>query len=311
MAKTVVEQRESIGAATAAPLRHRSLYRKDRIYGYLLLLPAAVLYGVLVIGPVAQSFVLSLHAWDGFSHQRTFVGLANYTAVLNSARFWHAFANNIIWSLLSIIPIFVGLVLAVLLYQEKIVGNAFFRVCFLLPFTLSQVITGIIWRWIYHPDWGTVNTVLRALGLDGLTRAWLAEPGTALIAANLVGAWTWFGFCMVIFLAGLQAIPNELYEAARIDGASRTQLFAKITIPLLGTYTRMIAIITVIFSFKVFDLVYVMTRGGPFNSSEVLGLVIYIEGFNHYRIGPASAMAIVLTFIVFVLSAASTLGRQR
>lgn len=292
------------------PGRHRSLYRKDRLYGYLLLVPAAALYGLLVIGPVVQSVVLSLHAWDGFSPDRTFVGLANYVTAINSPRFWRAFLNNMIWSGLSIIPIFIGLVLAVILYQEKVIGNTFFRISFLLPFTLSQVITGIIWRWIYHPEWGTVNTILRGIGLEGWATAWLAEPGTALIAVNLVGGWTWFGFCMVIFLAGLQAIPNELYEAARIDGASRPQLFRRITLPLLQTYTRMIAIITVIFSFKVFDLVYVMTRGGPFGSSEVLGLVIYIEGFNHYRIGPASAMAILLTFIVFLISAATTRARE-
>lgn len=297
-----IDRQQGGANARRSPSKRGALHREGRIYGYLLLLPAVVLYGLLVFVPILQSVVLSFQDWDGFSPQRNFVGFENYADVLSSSRFWRAFLNNVIWSALSIIPIALGLVLAVVLYMNKIWGSTFFRVSFLLPFTLSGVITGIIWSWIYNPNWGTVNGILRALGLDGLTRAWLAEPGFSLVAANLVGGWTWFGFCMVIFLAGLQSIPNELYDAARIDGASSTQLFTRITVPLLSSYIRMLSIVTVIFSFKVFDLVFVMTRGGPFQTSEVLGLVIYLQGFNQYKLGPATATGVLLTIIVFAIS---------
>ncbi len=278
------------------------IHTEGRIYGYLLLLPAVALYTLLVVWPIIHSIVLSFQDWNGFAPDRNWVGFQNYTDALQNVRFWRAFLNNLIWGALSVIPVGIGLVIAVVLYMNKIWGSAFFRVSFLLPFTLSGVLTGIIWGWIYNPEWGTINTILRGLGLDALARPWLAEPGISLIAANLVGGWTWFGFCMVIFLAGLQSIPDEIYDAAKIDGASSFQLFTRITVPLLGTYVRMLTIVTIIFSFKVFDLIFVMTQGGPFQTSEVLGFVIYQFAFTQWKIGLASAIGIILTIIVLLAS---------
>ncbi len=279
-----------------------SVFSDHRIDGVLMLLPGLLIYAAFVLAPILQTFLLSLQNWDGISPNRSWAGLDNYSFILRSGRFWHAFLNNVIWAALSIIPMTLGLILAVVLYQGRVRGSVFFRVCFLLPFTLSQVIVAIVWAWIYQPEWGTVNVILRSVGLDELARSWLSNPNTALIAMNMVGSWTWFGFCMVIFLAGLQTISSEIYDAARVDGATPLQTFCHITIPMLRSHIRMLAIVTLIFSFKVFDLVFVMTKGGPFQSSEVLGLLIYLQGFSLYKIGQASATAVILTVLVFLIS---------
>jgi len=282
-------------------LFRKSIWRKERIYGYIFLLPAIILYASLVLGPIIQSFLLSLYEWDGLSQQKIFVGLRNYSDLIISSQFWHALLNNVIWAALSIIPIVLGLLLAIIVYQRKIIANTFFRVCFLFPYIMSQVITGVIWGWIYHPEWGTVNMLLRLVGLEKWAIPWLANPKIALIAVSLVGGWTWYGFCMIIFLAGLQSISESTYEAAKIDGASKVQLFRYITVPLLRTYLTTLTIITLMFSFKVFDLVYIMTKGGPYNSSETVGLLIYKQAFKMRNVGSASAIAIFLTLVVSLI----------
>jgi len=274
---------------------------KERIYGYIFLLPSIILYTIFVLEPIIQSFLLSLKEWDGLSQQKTFVGLQNYADLITSSQFWNAFLNNTIWAALSIIPIALGFLLAIIVYQRKIIANTVFRVCFLFPFIMSQVITGVIWGWIYNPEWGTVNKLLQLVGLEKLVTPWLSNPNTVLIAVNLVGGWTWYGFCMIIFLAGLQSISGSVYEAARIDGASEVQILYYITIPLLRNHLKTLTIITLMFSFKVFDLVYVMTRGGPYNSSEVVGLLIYKEAFINRNIGSASAIAIFLILLVSLI----------
>ncbi len=292
-------------AAHPSARRERSLAAflgSERLDAGAMILPGLVLYAALVIVPVFQTVMLSFQNWDGIAANRDFIGFANYAAVIGSSRFWRAFGNNVLWAALSVLPLVLGLVLATILVQGRIWGSTFFRVCFVLPFTLSQVIVAVIWTWIYQPEWGTVNTLLSLAGLDGLTRSWLSDPDTALIAMNLVGSWTWFGFCMVIFMAGLQSIPGEIYDAADVDGASGLQKFFYLTVPMLRSQIRMLAIVTLIFSFKVFDLVFVMTKGGPFQSSEVLGLLIYLQGFTLYKIGYASATALVLTVLVFSIS---------
>lgn len=280
----------------------RSALASHRIDAGVMVIPGLALYAALVIAPIFQTVLLSFQDWDGISASRNFIGLQNYLAVLQSARFWRAFGNNVLWAALSVLPLVLGLVLAAILVQGRIWGSTFFRICFVLPFTLSQVIVAVIWGWIYQPDWGTVNTLLRGAGLDELARSWLSDPATALTAMNLVGSWTWFGFCMVIFMAGLQSIPTEIYDAADVDGANSVQKFFYLTVPILRPQIRMLSIVTLIFSFKVFDLVFVMTKGGPFQSSEVLGLLIYLQGFSLYKVGYASATAVVLTILVFIIS---------
>ena len=278
----------------------KSLWRSERIFGYLLLIPAIALYTLLVVSPIARTIILSLHRWNGFDPVKTYVGLSNFIEGFSNLRLARAYWNNVVWSVLSVIPIVLGLILAVLLYQKRLIGRTFLRVCYFLPHTLSLVITGIIWRWIYHPGWGALNKALSWIGLKHLTRAWLGDPSTVLVALVSVGSWTYFGFCMVIFLSALQSIPVETYDAAKVDGATNIQQFFYITIPQLRNQITMLIILTTIWSFKVFALVLVMTRGTPYGKSEVMGFLVYVQAFQLQRVGQAAATSIVLAITIII-----------
>ncbi|MBI3962322.1 MAG: sugar ABC transporter permease [Deinococcus sp.] len=177
-------------------------------------------------------------------------------------------------------------------------GQIVFRVSFFLPAVLSLVIVGIIWGWVYNPLFGLLNSTLRALGLESWTRGWLGEPGWALAAIILAGAWTYFGFCMVVFLAALQGVDRSLYEAAVIDGASRPQVFWHITLPSIRGVITLMMVNSLVGSFKVFDIVYVMTAGGPFHNTDVIGTYMYTRAFRQSLVGYSASMAVVLTVVV-------------
>ena len=217
------------------------------------------IYITIVIVPLLSSFFYSFTDWNGFRHDYNWVGFDNFTKVFSDKLFVGAIENTVIWMAAAIIiPVGVGLFLALLLH-EGIWGANFYKSLFYLPICLSLAVIGQVWIWIYQPNWGLINTVLRLFELDHLTLAWLANPKTALASVILAWSWQQIGLAMVIFLAGLTSIPSELTEAAEIDGASYFQSLIHVVIPLLSPATVVIIALSIINSLKSFDIVYMMT----------------------------------------------------
>ncbi|GAP62707.1 multiple sugar transport system permease protein [Ardenticatena maritima] len=269
---------------------------RERLIPYAFLALPLTLYTVWVIGPMLYSFYLSFTSWDGLTAP-TFIGLKNYARLLDDPVFWKSLTNNLKWiGAFITIPVFLGLTLAALL-NRQIKGAWFFKVAFFAPMVLSLVVVGLIWGWLYHPAGGLINTTLRAVGLDNLAMGWLSNEKTVLWAIIVAGIWRQTGYVMILYLAGMQSIDPTLADAAYVDGASEWQTFWKVILPLLQPVTIVVIVISIIDSLRAFDLVYIMTRGGPYNSSNVLANFMYIEAFNNYRMGYGSAIAVVLFLI--------------
>lgn len=263
-----------------------------------------IVYLTIVIIPLATSFYFSFTDWNGFNPDYSFVGLQNFRKILVDPNFKNAIKNTVIWMGVAIVvPTAAGLAIALVLYGRVFAAN-FFKSLFYLPICLSLAVIGQVWIWIYQPDWGLINVVLRSIGLDQLTLAWLANPDTALISVMIAWCWQQVGLAMVIFLAGLTSIPTELTEAAEIDGASFWQTLRYVVVPLLSPATTVVIALSIINSLKSFDVVYMMTQGGPFHSSDTLAMFMYNESFKKYYMGYGSAIAVVLFLIAMVVIAA-------
>lgn len=262
-----------------------------------------LIYLVIVIGPLLYSFFFSLTDWNGFSFDFNFVGLENFGKIFVDPLFANAIKNTVIWMFVALtLPTLGGLALALAL-QSRIRGANIYKSLFYLPICLSLAVVGQIWIWIYQPRWGLLNLTLDGLGLTDVSRAWLANPDTALASVMIAWAWQQTGLAMVIFLAGLTSVPNELIEAAEIDGANYRQLLRSVIIPLLQPATVVVIALAVINSLKSFDIVYIMTAGGPFHSSDTLAMMMYNESFKKYFMGYGSAISVVLFLIALVLIA--------
>jgi ABC-type sugar transport system permease subunit len=252
-----------------------------------------LVYIIIVIIPLFSSFYYSFTDWNGFSAKYQIIGLENYLKIYSDPLFTNAIKNTIIWMVAAIIvPVGSGLAIALIL-QEGIRGANLYKSLFYFPICLSLAVIGQVWIWIYQPNWGLINTVLRGFGLDSLTQAWLANP------------WSWqqVGLAMVIFLAGLTSIPSELTEAAEIDGASYMQSLRYVVIPLLSPATIIVVALSLINSLKSFDVVYMMTMGGPFHTTDTLAMFMYNESFKKYYMGYGSAIAVVLFLIAMAVIA--------
>lgn len=277
----------------------KSQYRWAALF---LALPLIV-YIAFVVFPLLSSFFYSLTTWNGFDINYEFVGLKNFEKMFSDRLFANAIGNTILWTVAAIaIPTVSGLVLALSLHERGSLSNIY-KSLFYLPISLALAVIGQIWLWIYQPNWGLINTVLRAVGLGELATAWLAKPQYVLLAVILAWAWQQTALAMVIFLAGLTAIPQELIEAAHIDGANYFQRTWRVTIPLLAPASVVVIALAVINSLKSFDVLYVMTRGGPFHSSDNLAMFMYNESFQKYNMGYGSAIAVVLFLITLVVIA--------
>ncbi len=277
---------------------------RNLLPGYVMLLPAVVLLAVFVVAPVAYGLYLSLLRWNGFEPP-VFIGLDNY------ARLWErdlifrqALSNNIIFAGAVVVGKNVlGLLLALLLNQ-RLRGSVVFRTALFLPVTMSFVVIGLLWSWIYNPTFGLLDAGLNAVGLGELARPWLSDPTTALGAIIAVDIWKWTGFHMVLYLAGLQTIPRELYEAATLDGAGRWRQLFDVTLPMLAPVTFVNVLLALNGAFvRNFDLVYVMTGGGPNHQTEVVLTHMVSEAFRQGNLGYSAAMGYVLFAIVAVISA--------
>ena len=276
---------------------------ESRFHGWAYILPGLLIYLVFIIYPILETFRTSFYRWDGFSSHRTFVQFDNYIRLVSDPQFLRALLNNLTFIIFyCIIPIFIGLLLASLLGRKPLPGLTFFRTGLFLPQILSMVVVGVTWRWIFNPAFGLLNTGLRAAGLDHLTRAWLGDFQLALPSVGIVGTWVMYGFCMILFLSGMQRIPEDQYEAAELDGANGFQQLVFITLPSLRSELSVALITTVIAALRVFDLVYVTTRGGPGDTTLVTGFLVYRAAFQQNQLGYASAVATVMTLLILVIS---------
>jgi raffinose/stachyose/melibiose transport system permease protein len=272
---------------------------------YLLLLPAVAVMLLFVYVPVVENIYYSLFRWSSIDPSMKFVGFANYLRIFSDKIIPIALRNNMLYALISVVfQVGLSLVLAAIL-ESKIIRprwGATFRNTLFLPSVLAVTVVGLTWQLIFSPNSGLLNQVLRGIGLDSLTHAWLGEESTAIFSIIGVSQWQWVGYCMILFIVAIQAIPEELYEAARIDGASGIQQFFNITVPMVRETILVLTTITIIGGFKVFDIVWVMTAGGPNNSSNTLGGYLYRVGFRNDEMGYASALATLLFLITFALT---------
>jgi raffinose/stachyose/melibiose transport system permease protein len=266
----------------------------------LLALPAAV-YGTFVLYPLATTARLSLYEWDGLTAP-SFVGFANYMALAGDARFRAALAHNgAFLAFYTLLPVAFALLLVVFLAQERAVrGIAVYRVGLFVPQVIPMVVVGVVWRWMYSPTNGLVNAVFAWFG--AAPRPFLGQAASALPAVGMVGSWVQYGFAMVLFLAGIQQIDRTLYEAAAVDGAGVWAKFRHVTLPGLRGPIVVAVTVSLIAALRVFDLVFVMTRGGPADSTIVMALEIYRRAFLVREAGMAAAGATVLIALIFALS---------
>lgn len=261
----------------------------------LFLLPA--LFGTLIfiIIPVLCSFGLSFAKWD-LLNPITFVGLENYKNLFNDKVFYQTLVNTIVFAIsTSVFGVIIPLILASVL-NSKIRGSEFFKTAYFLPFITPMIVIGIVWGWIFDPNIGLLNKLLH------LHINWLYDVKFAMPALIAVSVWKLIGYNMIIFLSTLSSISQSLFEAAKIDGANSLQTFRHVTVPMLSPTIFFVVIITTISSFQVFDLIYLMTQGGPFNSTNVLVYSIYQNAFEYFNVGKASAIAYVLFAIILVLT---------
>jgi len=276
---------------------------ESKVHGLVYLLPGLLIYLIFTFWPVLQTVHTSFLNWEGLAPQKNFIGFANYVQVFTDSKFWLALSHNLIFIIFyCLIPIFIGLFLASLLGRYPLKGFTFFRTLLFLPQVLSMVVIGVAWRWIFNPTFGPLNLLLRAIGLSSLARPWLGDFALALPAVGAVGTWVQYGFCMVLFLAGMQRIPTEYYEAAALDGADAWQELRYITIPGLRAEIGVAMITTIIAALRVFDLVFVTTRGGPGEATLVTGFLVYRSAFLQNQTGYAAAIATILTLIILAIS---------
>jgi raffinose/stachyose/melibiose transport system permease protein len=285
-------------AVLSAPVR-RSRRARDRrrwLTIALFLAPALVLYLLLVVAPVVQAMYFSGFRWSGLGPLDDFVGLENFKRAFGDEVFTGALRHNgvfVVLSLLLQLPFALGVAL---LLNERLRGRGLLRILFFAPFVLSEVVTGVIWTLMLQPG-GLADFSLDGAGLDPLIHQWLAEPGIVLYTLFVVISWKYFGFHMILYLAGLQQIPRELEEAAAIDGATRRQILRYVTLPLLGPTIRISAFLSIIGAMQLFDLIWVMTGGGPVNASNTMATYMIDWSFKRFQFGYASAVAVIMLVI--------------
>ncbi|MFF4796132.1 carbohydrate ABC transporter permease [Streptomyces sp. NPDC001276] len=284
----------------------RDRYRRrapgePRAIGYLYVLPALALYGAFLLYPFGQSVWLSLLHWDGLT-RATWAGFGNYTDLFTDPSLRAPFVHALILLLFyAALPVAIGLLLAAVMSRTRVKGMTFYRTVLFLPQVLALVVVGVAWRSILAPD-GLLNDTLRAVGLGWLTRAWLGDYDWALPAVGAVGTWVETGLCMVLFLAGAQRIPRELYEAARIDGAGAIREFFSVTLPGLRAEMAVALTLTIVAGLRNFDLIYITTSGGPGNSTSVPAYEVYHRAFETNQVGSAAAVGVALTVLIFALT---------
>ncbi len=281
-------------------MRKRTIDQSIALAGIKMILPSMIIITIFVLIPIVQSLWMSVHDWNILKNTKYYVGLDNFRKAFADERFLNALRNTVIYTI-SYVPILtLGSLLAAILINYEFFGAGFFKSLLFIPSITSMAIVAIIFRFLLDGDIGLLSIWLKNLGFQ--TKDFLRNPDTAMWAVVLTGVWRWVGFNMVIFLSGLNAIPNDLYEAAEIDGAGKLRQLLCISLPLLMPTMSFVLITNLISSFQVFDQIYVMTKGGPLFSTEVLVYYIYYRGFNVFDMGYASAMAFILFCIILIFT---------
>lgn len=277
----------------------------------VLLAPSMLLLGIFLIYPLVGSFRLSLLEWNGLGNGARFVGLANWLHLLHDAVFWQALRNNLLLALFSVlIQLPIALALAVMLDKAGR-GSRVLKLLYFLPLLMSSVAIGVLFKNVYDPNFGPLNVGLRAIGLDALAQDWLGDPHFSLASTIAVICWQNIPFYMILFLAGLSSFPAELSEAARLDGASESTIFWRIKLPHLQGTIRTAALLAVLGSLRYFDLVFVMTGGGPDHASELMATFMYDKVFSSFQLGYGSTIASAMFLIVALVAAVAMRATQR
>lgn len=284
-------------AVAAPPARPRRHLRTVLLF----LAPGVALYALFVIAPLAQAIVYSLFSWNGMEPLTDLVGADNYRRLVTDASFHRALLNNV-----SVIAVSLAVQLPMALWIATLLNGQFrgrgvFRVVFFVPYVIAEVVAAILWKLLLAPA-GQLNGALDAVGLDSWTRSWLAEPSLVMGAVLVVVTWKFFGFYTLLFLTALQSVPAEHLEAGRMDGANRMQLFRHITFPAIGPTARITGFLSIVGSLQLFDLVWVMTAGGPVGASSTMVTYMVASGMRSYEFGYASAVAVVVAALSFVVA---------
>jgi glucose/mannose transport system permease protein len=286
------------------------VFSSERLISVLLIVPSAVLIGVFVYAFIGYTGFVSLTAWRGIVPDYTFVGLQQYQQLFELERFQADLSNTVRFTALFLTASIVLGFGAALLLDQRLRGTIFFQNVFLFPLAISFVVTGTVWRWVFNPNYG-INLLLDRAGLGLLKSDWLTNVDSALYAVVIAAVWQMSGFCMAMFLAGLRSIPEELREAAQVDGASWFQTFRHIILPLLNPILLAAVIILGHISLKIFDLVFVMTFGGPGFATDMPGLHMFIATFRQNLYARGAAIATVLLLMVAVLIVPYLVWQQR
>lgn len=289
--------------------RQRKAIRSNLI-GYSFILPNLIGYAIFVFIPVIFSFVLSFMKWDGSQAPMEFVGLKNFQQIFGDKIFVQSFFHTIQYALLTVLPTLVLALLLAVLLNNKLKGIAIFRTALYFPYIASIVAVGAVWNMLFQPDFGPINEFLKFIGISKPPR-WVVDVKWAMVAISVVSVWKYMGYYMIVYLAALQGISGSLYEAAGMDGANGWQKLWYITVPMLTPTTFFVLIMLTIQCFKVFDLVYVMTGGGPGNATKTLVNYIYEKAFTSWQLGPASAGAIILFAVVLVITLVQFAGEKK
>ena len=289
-------------------MKRKSLTWYKRWDPWLFLIPTILGLVFFRVGPIIGSFLISFTDWDILRDAR-FLGLENYKEMFLNSAFYQVLRNTLTFSFIYVFGVTVFGMLLALLLNQKLKGMKFFRSAFYTPVVTSAVAVGIIWSWILSPKYGILTIILTKLGI--VSPYWLGDPSIALFTVAMIQVWKMSGYYMIIFLAGLQNIPESLREAAKIDGAGKLKSFLSITLPLLTPTTFFVLSISIIDSFKNFELIYAITRGGPQNSTNTLVYDVYLNAFVYYRMGYSSALAYILLAVVGLITAFNFYGKKR
>ncbi len=286
----------------ATRTRHTLAMMRKEWTAYLFLAPSLLQFAVLTVFPVFFSFYLSFHEWNILEPEKPFVGLENYQRLLTDRRVRQAIGNTIYYTVASVpLTLFGGLLIALLL-NNSIRARGIFRGMYYLPAVTSAVAVAVVWKWIFNGDFGLINYYLIQLGVVSEPIRWLTDPALAMPAVIIVSIWGGVGGCMIIYLAGLQAIPEEMYDAARVDGAGPVRTLFSITIPLLAPATFFLTITSIIGAFQQFGLPYLLTAGGPVGRTTTIAYYLYTAAFKNFEMGYAAAMSYLLFAMIFVFT---------
>jgi ABC-type sugar transport system permease subunit len=292
-----------IAGGVSASFSERFFLWTDRKIGYLFITPTILVLGLIVLIPILFSVGMAFYRFDllRMGQGNPFTGVEHFVRTLNDPLFWNALGNTMIWTFSNVmLQLLVGLSLALLL-NMNIRFKVIYYVAILIPWATPSAVAALIWRWLLHSDYGILNAILIRLHLLQEAKAWLSIPGWAMFWVIVARVWKEYAFCTIILTAALQTIPSTLYEAARVDGAGKAARFFYITLPWLRSSITIATVLVAIGSFNGFNMIWMMTKGGPIRTTEIISTFIYQTGFERYRLGTASAQSIFMVLVLAVM----------